>query len=177
MDCFEWGGRIKSACVSFNIKHPFILPKNNLVSNLIITDIHQRYMHSGVSETFAFVRQEFWIMGSRNIIRKTIHQCHQCFMQRRITSQQIMGDLPSYRIQPNRPFTNTGLDYAGPLTIRLSRCRNAKTSKAYIAFFVCMTTKAIHLELVNDLTTDAFIAAFRRFVSRRGERGGGMFKT
>ncbi|XP_055859179.1 uncharacterized protein LOC129921394 [Episyrphus balteatus] len=108
-------------------------------------------------------------MGSRNIIRKTIHQCHQCFMQRRITSQQIMGDLPSYRIQPNRPFTNTGLDYAGPLTIRLSRCRNAKTSKAYIALFVCMTTKAIHLELVNDLTTDAFIAAFRRFVSRRGK--------
>ncbi|XP_055911959.1 uncharacterized protein LOC129945983 [Eupeodes corollae] len=163
------GGRIKNASVSFNIKHPIILPKSNPISNLIITDFHRRYLHAGVSETFAFIRQQFWIMGSRNLIRKIVHKCKTCFMQRKGNMQQIMGNLPSYRTQPSRPFTNTGCDYAGPITIRLSRCRKAKMSKAYIAVFVCMSTKAIHLELVSDLTTDAFIAALRRFVSRRGK--------
>ncbi|XP_055922811.1 uncharacterized protein LOC129953595 [Eupeodes corollae] len=79
-----------------------------------------------------------------------------------------MGDLPSQRISQSRPFSNTGCDYAGPFNIKLSKGRNPKTSKAYICLFVCMATKAIHLELVSDLTSEAFLAAFRRFVSRRG---------
>lgn len=108
------GGRIKHANVSYNIKHPIILPKSSTVSNLIIADIHQQYLHTGVSETFAIIRQRYWIMGSRNLIRSIVQRCKRCFMQRKLTSQQLMGDLPPTRIQPGRPFTNTGCDYAGP---------------------------------------------------------------
>ncbi|XP_055909573.1 uncharacterized protein LOC129944268 [Eupeodes corollae] len=162
------GGRIKHAAVSYNIKHPIILPKTNKISFLIVEDIHNRYMHAGVSETFTFVRQQFWIMGSRNIVRKVIHRCKPCFMQRKATCEQLMGNLPLQRIQPNRAFTDTGCDYAGPLTIKLNRGRKPKLLKAYIALFICFSTKAIHLEVVSDLTTDAFLAALRRFVSRRG---------
>ncbi|XP_055844957.1 uncharacterized protein LOC129911250 [Episyrphus balteatus] len=161
------GGRIKNANISFNIKHPYILPINDF-SHLIIEDIHKKNLHPGVSATFAIVRQQYWILGSRNLTRKIVFKCTTCFKLRKTTSSQLMGDLPSQRVSQSRPFSHTGCDYAGPLCIKLSRGRNPKTSKAYICLFVCMATKAIHLELVSDLTSDAFLAAFRRFVSRRG---------
>jgi transposase InsO family protein len=79
-----------------------------------------------------------------------------------------MGQLPAARVQPSRPFAATGIDYGGPFTLKIGGKRSKLTQKAYLALFVCMSTKALHLELVSDLTTNAFLAALRRFVSRRG---------
>ncbi|GAB0095965.1 uncharacterized protein DMENIID0001_114080 [Sergentomyia squamirostris] len=78
-----------------------------------------------------------------------------------------MGDLPAARVNPSRPFTHTGVDFTGHIFIKRSP-RSAVREKAYVAVFVCLSTKAIHLELVSDMTSKAFIAAFKRFVSRRG---------
>ncbi|XP_070526495.1 uncharacterized protein [Cardiocondyla obscurior] len=79
-----------------------------------------------------------------------------------------MGNLPKLRICRSRPFLNTGIDYAGPVLVRASKGRGQKSHKAFLAIFVCLATRAIHLELVLDYTIEAFIAAFRRFISRRG---------
>lgn len=79
-----------------------------------------------------------------------------------------MGQLPPERVILSRPFLNTGVDYAGPYLIKTWRGKNARTYKAYIALFVCFSTSAIHLELVTDYTTDAFLVAYKRFASRRG---------
>ena len=79
-----------------------------------------------------------------------------------------MGNLPSVRLKPARPFKHSGVDYAGPIVIKQSTARNSVTTKGYICLFICMVTKALHLEAVTNLSTDAFLAAFRRFVSRRG---------
>jgi len=79
-----------------------------------------------------------------------------------------MADLPSSRVTMSPPFTRCGIDYAGPFITRLPAGRTRTTYKSYLALFMCLTTKAVHLELVSDLTTPAFIAALRRFVSRRG---------
>ncbi|CAF4810031.1 unnamed protein product [Pieris macdunnoughi] len=79
-----------------------------------------------------------------------------------------MGQLPDARLKPSKPFLATGVDYAGPYHIKFSPGRGAKTYKSYICLFVCMVTRAIHIELVTDLTSKAFIAAFRRFIARRG---------
>ncbi|XP_037293582.1 uncharacterized protein LOC119189039 [Manduca sexta] len=79
-----------------------------------------------------------------------------------------MGSLPSVRCTPARAFSNSGVDYAGPINIRTSKGRGNHSYKGYICLFVCMSTRAIHLELVSDMSTQAFLAAFRRFVSRRG---------
>lgn len=79
-----------------------------------------------------------------------------------------MGSLPAARVRQTRPFLHTGVDYCGPIELRASKGRGIKAYKGYIAVFVCLSVKAIHLEIVDGLTTDAFIAAFRRFVSRRG---------
>ena len=79
-----------------------------------------------------------------------------------------MGALPTSRVTIARPFSRVGLDYCGPIIIATKKGRGAKYVKAYICVFVCMVTKAIHLEVASDLTTDAFIAALKRFIARRG---------
>jgi len=77
-----------------------------------------------------------------------------------------MGELPSARVQPSRPFLNTGVDYAGPVSLRVGTPRSKTTIKGYIAIFVCFATKAIHIEAVTSLTAEAFLAALRRFIAR-----------
>jgi hypothetical protein len=79
-----------------------------------------------------------------------------------------MGDLPPSRVTPARPFLSTGTDFCGPFNAKVLNLRAIRHTKVYICVFVCMVTKAVHLEVVTDLTTDAFIAALIRFVSRRG---------
>ncbi|XP_059045533.1 uncharacterized protein LOC131841266 [Achroia grisella] len=79
-----------------------------------------------------------------------------------------MGDLPPARTNRSRPFLHTGVDYTGHILIKANKGRGIKTTKGYVAVFVCMSTKAVHLELVSDLTTSAFLAALRRMAARRG---------
>ena len=78
-----------------------------------------------------------------------------------------MGDLPAARITESRPFTNVGIDYCGPFYIKERKDRNRRKIKVYVAVVVCLAVKAVHLELVSDLTSEAFIAALRRFIARR----------
>lgn len=93
-----------------------------------------------------------------------------CFRVKPFNDQNpLMGDLPFYRVEQNHVFARIGIDYAGPFSIKTHKLRGSKLCKAYIALFVCMVTKAVHLELVTELTTQAFIATFRRFTSRRGK--------
>ena len=79
-----------------------------------------------------------------------------------------MGQLPAARTTPSPPFHITGIDYAGPFSLKLGCTRKPVIVKAYLAIFVCFSTKAVHMEVVSDLTTEAFLAVLKRFVSRRG---------
>ena len=79
-----------------------------------------------------------------------------------------MGELPKARMCPSLPFERAGVDYAGPINVRLTKTRGKDTLKGYIAIFVCMATKAVHIEVIDDYTSEAFIAAFHRFTARRG---------
>jgi hypothetical protein len=80
-----------------------------------------------------------------------------------------MGELPAARVQPSRPFLTTGVDYAGPIQLRLGTTRSKTITKGYTAIFICFATKAVHIEVVTSLTTEAFLAALRRFIARRGK--------
>ncbi|GFU82334.1 hypothetical protein TNCV_4149011 [Trichonephila clavipes] len=79
-----------------------------------------------------------------------------------------MGNLPKHRVTLERHFFSCGIDYAGPVLIKCNKGLGTKSTKGYIALFVCLATKAVHIEAVGDLTTDSFIAALRRFSARRG---------
>jgi len=84
-------------------------------------------------------------------------------------ASQLMGNLPSLRVNPACPFLNCGVDYAGPFIIHQSRRRSKTKVKGYAALFICLATKAIHIELISDLTTEAFLAALRRFMAEGEE--------
>ena len=81
----------------------------------------------------------------------------------------MMGQLPVERVTPDSVFNRVGFDYAGPVYIKYGFVRKPTIIKAYICVFVSLSVKAVHLELVSDLSTDAFIASLRRFVARRGK--------
>ncbi|XP_046491845.1 uncharacterized protein [Neodiprion pinetum] len=162
------GGRLNHSLLSYDGKHPFILRRESSFSTLIIDHHHQLTLHGGPQLTLAKIRQRYWILGGRVPIRMFIHRCVSCARHRATLSSQQMGQLPQSQVTQLRPFLHSGVDYAGPFSIRASRGRGAKSCKGYIVFFICFTSSAVHLELVSDHTTEAFIAAYKRFTSRRG---------
>ncbi|XP_051164963.1 uncharacterized protein LOC127291122, partial [Leptopilina boulardi] len=144
-----------------------ILP-NHPISFLILTQLHKNLLHGGVQLTLYIARTQYWIIGARNLIKGIIRKCVTCVRDKARVENQLMGDLPSARVSPSRPFSHTEIDYAGPFLVRSSSGRGTKSHKAWIAVFVCFSVKAIHLELVDDYTSAAFLAALRRFTLRRG---------
>lgn len=162
------GGRLQaSAGISEHQKHPIILPKCHF-AKLIVRDIHQKYLHPGNSTTLSFVREYYWPLGAKSIIRQVKHECLTCFRAQPKFPTQIMGILPEARVNMSPPFLSTAVDYAGPFDMRSSLTRKSSITKVYISVFKCMATGAIHLEPVTSLSTAAFIATFDRFISRRG---------
>lgn len=78
----------------------------------------------------------------------------------------MMADLPPERLKLFSPtFTTTGMDLFGPFNLKYGR---NKTSKAWGALFTCATTRAIHLEIVDGLSTQSFLHALRRFAANHG---------
>lgn len=85
-----------------------------------------------------------------------------------VNPQPLTVNLPRSRVFESPPFSRVGIDYAGPLLMKENRLRKAHQYKVYVAVFICFVVKAVHLEVVSDLTTDAFLAALKRFVACRG---------
>lgn len=164
------GGRLRNADISEIQKHPIVLPNNHFITKLIMREMHIKMKHCGPEHLLNAVRSVYWPLSGRNEARKITRNCVTCFKYRPKTQEPMMGDLPESRVTGlNRPFDTAGVDYAGPLQLRESRRRGKiPITKAYIAVFTCFKTKAVHLELVSDLTTEAFLAALRRFTARRG---------
>lgn len=162
------GGRIQLANLSEDRKHPIILPPKHHFTRILTVYMHQRTLHGGYALTGQRINQNFWIVNARQTIKSVIYKCVTCFRFRKKLWSQKMGNMPSYRVQSATPFTFTGVDYAGYFEVKSSQSRNAPYVKCYIALFICLTTRAIHLELVSDLSTTQFMKAFKRFIGRRG---------
>jgi hypothetical protein len=117
------GGRIRNANLAYNQKHPVLIPKNHNVTEAIIRHFHVKNLHSGTQSTLASIRQQYWPIAGRNKIKQIIYKCISCFRPKPIIAQQKMGDLPVKRLEPARPFINSGLDYCGPILIKTHRGR------------------------------------------------------
>ncbi|XP_076660879.1 uncharacterized protein LOC143364366 [Halictus rubicundus] len=162
------GGRLHHAPLPHRIKHPIVLAPHRLVT-LLVEQAHFRTLHGGVQLTLLTLRQDYWLLRARSLVKQVIHRCITCVREKAAVPEQLMGNLPASRVSPpTRCFAHCGVDYAGPFNVRASAGRGITSRKSYIALFVCMATKAIHLELVVDYSTPAFLNAYLRFCSRRG---------
>ena len=133
------GGRLRNAPINYETKHPVILPKGHLVE-IIIDFIHLRYYHSGFKLTLALVRQFFWAISLKKILRSRLRKCVECNRYGGKTYSPEMGDLPEYRLNITKPFENTGLDFAGPVIVRPYRGKGKISLKGYIAVFMGVAT-------------------------------------
>ncbi|UYV60621.1 hypothetical protein LAZ67_1001682 [Cordylochernes scorpioides] len=163
------GGRLRHLNLQFDKKHPIIFPRDHFITELIVRQCHLDYLHSGLQLTMSAPRLRYWIPAGRSLVKKIIHQCMVCFRAKRQGTKQIMGDLPMHQIVKSNPFTKIGIDFAGPFLMKPNIKRSKVKLKSFFALFVCFCTKAIHIEIVSDLSSAAFLAALKRFISRRGK--------
>ncbi|XP_045208291.2 uncharacterized protein LOC123560095 [Mercenaria mercenaria] len=159
------GGRIYNAPLSEMTKFPVLLPAKHPLTIVIVLDANREIQHSGVSATITLIRQRYWIPTIRQCVKSVIRRCVTCRkVQGKPFSAPDPPPLMKYRVHDSASFSVTEVDYTGALYVKnATGCE----SKAYICLFTCASTRAVHLEVVPDLTGDAFIQAFRRFVSRK----------
>ncbi|XP_065355901.1 uncharacterized protein LOC135950281 [Calliphora vicina] len=163
------GGRLANTPnLSYNEKFPILLPSDCHLTILLVNFIHKITLHGGNQLMLRVLRTEYFIPRAKNLIKSVIGRCKICTIQKKAIQNQIMAALPMSRTIISRPFNITGVDFAGPFDIRNYTGRACLITKGYVCVFVCFATKAIHLEAVSSLSTPAFLAAFSRFVSRRG---------
>lgn len=165
------GGRLRNSNLPIDQRHPIIIPSNHNFTVALINYYHVLYFHSGAEATLAIIRLKFWITNARNVVRKILRECITCRKVSATGSQQLMADLPTSRVTPCRVFSRVGVDYCGPFHLKTfpGKCRQVK--RVYICIFVCFAVKAVHLEIVSDLTTEAFLGALKGFIARRGRPG------
>lgn len=163
------GGRLTLSNFDYDKKYPIVLNSKHQLSELIVKNEHIKLMHAGPQLLLSSLKEKYWPVGGRDLVKRVIHKCIICARAKPASFEPMMGDLPKSRLTVQPAFNTTGVDYAGPFTLKSSRGRGTRTFKGYICLFVCFTTRAIHLEAVTSLSTDAFIGTFRRFVSRRGK--------
>ena len=159
-------GRLNSSPdIAFDAKHPLILPSRHSLTKLVILWYHHGNCHSGVQHTLLSTRQKFWITNGDASVRRYVNECGVCMIKKAQPVRQLMSDLPQSRITANKkPFFYCGLDYFGPMTFVEGRSHR----KAWGLLFTCMSSRAVHVELVTSLTLSEFILAFTRFTDLRG---------
>lgn len=140
---------------------PILLPARNEIVERLIFEYHKKHCHAGAQTLLSILRERFWILGGKKFLRKVISRCIPC---QRFNSQRLEEDspaLPVDRVRNASVFEVIGIDLAGPLLLKGHK-------KAWICLFTCAVYRAVHLELVNSLSTSSFLQALRRFVARRG---------
>ncbi|XP_078364199.1 uncharacterized protein LOC144648546 [Oculina patagonica] len=158
------GGRLHFADIPEETKHQVILPHGHSEVAKMIVDVHKQMFHAGPETILSTLRQRIWLTQGRREVKRIIRKCVTCQKQRVGPCDQKMGLLPEERVTPSLPFTHIGTDFAGPLYVK----EGSSVKKAYICVFACASSRMVHLELTNSLTTDEFLQAFSRMTNRRG---------
>jgi hypothetical protein len=163
-------GRIADSNAPEDAKFPIYLPKSSPITGLIIREIHMRNHHCGIGILLSILRQKYWLPQARKVISKILYsdpftKCNICYrFKAKPFLKPEMPQLPKGRVQASRPFSAVGIDYFGPLRARFG----TEVQKIWTSIFVCMSTRALHMEIVLDCSAEKFMLAYRRFVARRG---------
>lgn len=163
------GGRTSSADMCFDDKHPVIIPKTH-TATLLVRHYHEQVAHQGRHFTEGALRSAgLWLIGGKKFVSTVIHKCVTCKKLRGKPQEQKMSELPADRLASSPPFTHVGVDIFGPWTVAARRTRGGHAeSKRWAAMFTCLSTRAVHIEVLETMTTASFINGLRRFTAIRG---------
>ena len=161
------GGRLRRAeQLETDAIHPVLLDPKHPLTKLIIQDFDETLLHPGPERVLAELRRRFWILRGREAVKRYQNNCMHCQSWRANPSVPKMADLPPARLRLYKPpFYSTGVDCFGPFTVKIGR----RTEKRWGIVFKCMTTRCVHLDLLDSLNVDAFLMSLRRFIARRGK--------
>lgn len=164
------GGRLLHSDLESAEKHPLIMPHKHHVTNLLVRHYHERVRHLGRHLTEGALRSAgYWVLGGKRQISSLIYSCVVCRKLRGVTQFQKMSDLPAERLSAEPPFSYVGIDVFGPWSVASRHTRGGlASSKRWAVMFTCMSTRAVHLEIIEGMDTSSFINALRRFFSVRG---------
>ncbi|XP_055622871.1 uncharacterized protein LOC129766371 [Toxorhynchites rutilus septentrionalis] len=161
------GGRLKKAMsVPWTTRTPILLPQKHPYTYLIVKATHERYFHHGENTVIAALRQKYWILHIRTVLANVKKNCNRCKIRHATPVEPMMADLPHFRTEAHiPPFTNCGVDYFGPFEVAVKR----SLEKRWGVIFTCLSTRAVHIEMAENLSTDAFMVVLRNFQNRRGK--------
>ena len=158
-------GRLEHSNLSQGARYPILLHGKERLTSMIVDRVHRSNLHCGISQTLAQIRLKYWIPKGRSVIRTVQRNCNVCRRHEGGPYRMpALAPLPPSRVQEAPPFSRTGLDYFGPLYIKTSE----GPRKTWVCLFTCMVIRAVHLELLQDMTTEEFLMGFKRFISQRG---------
>lgn len=151
--------------LGYDARRPIILPRQHHFTMLMVRYYHQRLAHQLIEATIAAVRKRFWVPQVRVLVRMVHQTCQKCRFRTASPEAPIQGQLPLDRLTPHvRPFASTGLDYFGPVMVRIGR----RHEKRWVALFTCLAVRAVHLEIASNLSTDACLLCIRNLINLRG---------
>lgn len=159
------GGHLHEATTPYRVRLPIILPKKCNFTNKIILNAHVSTIHGGVNSTLTQGRKNFWIIQCRQRIKRLLSKCIVCKKLKAKAANEPFAPLPRDRLSMATPFKVTGTDFAGPLYIATEL---NEREKCYVMLFSCAVIRAVHLEIVPNLSTNSCMNAVRGFVARWG---------
>ena len=168
-DILRCHGRLQNADIPYDAQFPKLLPKRDHFTDLVVLDCHIRLLHAGVTHTLSQLRYTYWIPQGRSTVARVLRQCLLC--RKHLTGPYVMPrmpPLPRERVSESPPFTYTGLDYLGPLTVIV----DGQHTKVWICLFTCMAVRAVSLEVVTEMSAYQFLLCLSRFIAQRGRPAG-----
>ena len=158
------GSRLVNALVREEVKFPVILPRGSPTVQSYIRKTHTNALHCGAKQTLSELRQHVWILQGLQEVRKILTRCIKCQKAFKRPMEQRMAPLPAARVNQGHAWEETGLDYAGPIGVRMA---GRAIHKIWICIFSCMKTRAVHAEIVYNLDAASAVNAIVRFCARR----------
>lgn len=143
-----------------------VLPSDCMAVRLLVVETHRRLGHQGVAAVLNRLRQKYWIIRGRSLVKAVVKSCAVCRQFRSVAYRQVPTLLPSFRVEPAKPFRTSGVDLFGPMYV--AEKGKEMRMPVYGCLFTCPSVRAVHIELVQSQSAVAFLRAFRRFYARRG---------
>jgi len=152
------GGRLRASTLERETKHPILLPSGDPLVRKMIRHVHESHVHAAQDTTLSLVQQKYHVLHCRQEVRQVLRKCLSCRHAATKPIEQKMGDLPEERVTPDFAWTTIGIDFTGVLFIKGD---DGKPKKSYIIVFTCATSRMVHFELANDMSTEEFLLALR----------------